>query len=110
MSKETILKELKKKDILSQTIMLNWIRSETNITFTKEIRFYKLLKNIVIKEVEEAIDKTKKETREEIIREEIAYWIDVFDNRPKDRDLESDNIAQNFARIEIERLENKLKK
>jgi hypothetical protein len=50
------------------------------------------------------------QTREETIREEIAYWTDVFDNRPKDRDLESDNIAQNFARIEIERLENKLKK
>jgi len=55
------------------------------------------------------------QTREETIKEEIAYWIiaywiDVFDNRPKDRDLESDNIAQNFARIEIERLENKLKK
>lgn len=49
------------------------------------------------------------QTREETIGEEIAYWTDVFDNRPKYRDLESDNIAQNFARIEIERLENKLK-
>jgi hypothetical protein len=56
------------------------------------------------------LSKALAQTREETIREEIAYWTDVFDNRPKNRDLESDNIAQNFARIEIERLENKLKK
>ena len=52
-------------------------------------------------DVEKAIDQTRKET----IRNEIEYWEGVFDNRPKDRDLESDNIAQNFARIEIERLQ-----
>lgn len=62
---------------------------------------YDDLKNFLIKALAQ--------TREETIREEIAHWTDVFDNRPKDRDLESDNIAQNFARIEIERLENKLK-
>ena len=50
------------------------------------------------------------QTREETIREEIKYWINVFDNRPKDRDLESDNIAQNFARIEIERLKSLINK
>lgn len=60
-------------------------------------------------EIKQFISKALDQTREETIREEIAYWTDVFDNRPKDRDLESDNIAQNFARIEIERLENKLK-
>jgi len=49
------------------------------------------------------------QTREETIRVEIEYWKGVFDKRPKDRDLESDSIAQNFARIEIERLESKIK-
>ena len=49
------------------------------------------------------------QTREETIKNEIKYWKGVFDKRPKDRDLESDSIAQNFARIEIERLESKIK-
>jgi hypothetical protein len=66
---------------------------------------YQKLYDFVVSQKQKAIA----QTREETIREEIAYWTDVFDNRPKDRDLESDNIAQNFARIEIERLENKLK-
>jgi hypothetical protein len=60
--------------------------------------------------IKQFITEEIKLAREETIKEEIDYWKDVFDNRPKDRDLESDNIAQNFARIEIERLENKLKK
>jgi len=45
------------------------------------------------------------QTIEEMIKSEIKYWKKVFDDRPKGRDLESDNIAQNFARIEIDRLE-----
>lgn len=44
-----------------------------------------------------------------IYKRERAYWISVFDNRPKDRDLESDQIAQNFARIEIDRIDEILK-
>ena len=55
------------------------------------------------------ISKAIDQTREETIRDEMEYWKGVFDKRPKDRDLESDNIAQNFARIEIERLESKIK-
>ena len=51
----------------------------------------------------------RKDIKEELIKEEITYWKDVFDNRPQERDLESDTIAQRFARIEIERWENKLK-
>lgn len=54
------------------------------------------------------VDKILKQQKKDFIESEIKYWKDIFDNRPKDRDLESDNIAQNFARIEIERLENKL--
>jgi hypothetical protein len=67
------------------------------------------VKSATRKRLEQFISDLISQTREETIREEIKYWHNVFDNRPKDRDLESDNIAQNFARIEIERLENKLK-
>ena len=45
---------------------------------------------------------------EDIANKEIEYWKNIFDNKPKDRNLESDNIAQNFARIEIEKWERRL--
>jgi hypothetical protein len=44
----------------------------------------------------------------DIVNKEIEYWKNIFDNKPKDRNLESDNIAQNFARIEIEKWERRL--
>lgn len=55
------------------------------------------------------IEEIHKEELENMIEEEIIYWKNVFDNRPKDRDLESDTVAQKFARIEIERWEDKAK-
>lgn len=85
MSKENLLKEFDKTTEVGNG----------GITF-------ETLRNLFIK----AID----QTREEMIREEIKYWKNVFDNRPKKRDLESDNIAQNFARIEIERLKSLINK
>lgn len=48
---------------------------------------------------------TQATTKREMCEKEIEYWKNIFDNRPKDRDLESDTIAQNFARIEIEKWE-----
>lgn len=37
---------------------------------------------------------------------EIQYWKDVFDKKPqRDKYLESDEVAQNFARIEIDKWE-----
>lgn len=69
--------------------------------------FYKLENGFIV--LQDFFLKAIDQTREEAIRGEIEYWKGVFDKRPKDRDLESDNIAQNFARIEIERLENKIK-
>lgn len=78
--------------------------------YNNECGYYVDWKDGVMPIVEKYANIIIAQTREETIKEEIDYWKDVFDNRPKDRDLESDNIAQNFARIEIERLENKLKK
>lgn len=89
------------------------ILKEFDEEYLEKIDKYNPLKEDLIKlftDQKQFLIKALTQTREETIREEIAYWIDVFDNRPKDRDLESDIIAQNFARIEIERLENKLKK
>lgn len=57
------------------------------------------------KELPELLAEQDRISRESIARKEIEYWKDIFDNKPKDRDLESDNIAQNFARIEIEKWE-----
>jgi hypothetical protein len=56
-------------------------------------------------DIESFLSQAIDQTREETIKSEIKYWEGVFDKRPKNRDLESDNIAQNFARIEIERLQ-----
>lgn len=102
MNREQILKELGKR---LKKELTPFITEKYNKTYIGDFRIEGILVAIC-KILSEAID----QTREETIREEIDYWKDVFDNRPKDRDLESDNIAQNFARIEIERLENKLKK
>lgn len=57
-----------------------------------------------LKFIETLLFKQKKE----FLEKERDYWKDVFDKRPTNRDLESDIIAQNFARIEIERLESKI--
>jgi hypothetical protein len=47
-----------------------------------------------------------REIIEKIAQTEIQYWKDIFDSKPeRPRELESDNVAQNFARIEIERWE-----
>lgn len=70
---------------------------------------YKELQAIFIVAIADR-DKFWKKKIKEIYTHEINYWKDIFDNRPKDRDLESDNIAQNFARIEIERLQKLLAK
>jgi hypothetical protein len=51
-----------------------------------------------------------KQSIKQILEAEVEYWKDVFDKRPANRDLESDNIAQNFARIEIDRLTNIINK
>jgi hypothetical protein len=59
--------------------------------------------------LQKTLQQQEKDIKEELIKEEIAYWKDVFDNRPQERDLKSDTIAQNFARIELEKWENKLK-
>lgn len=83
MSKEQILKEF--EDKYSSFELCNQV-SKPELDKLKDF-------------ISKAIDQTIEET----IMEEISYWTDVFDNRPKNRDLESDNIAQNFARIEIER-------
>ena len=62
----------------------------------------------VLKLFKSAVSQAKEEGRkqgvEAFIKKETEYWKNVFDTRPYDRDLESDTIAQNFARIEIERL------
>jgi hypothetical protein len=95
-SKEKILEEFDKKllkvcDVYEKAADNNSEKLENWEKERKEIKQF----------ISQAIDQTRKET----IRNEIEYWEGVFDNRPKDRDLESDNIAQNFARIEIERLQ-----
>ena len=99
MYKETLLKEFRErfpqimKDLLDE-----------------EIKKYPNITNEYWLAIEEFILKAIDQTREETIREEIKYWENVFDNRPKNRDLESDSIAQNFARIEIERLKSLINK
>ena len=55
--------------------------------------------------LKEKLEAFEKKTKEEFLKNEIAYWKDIFDSRPTNRNIERDTIAQNFARIEIERLE-----
>lgn len=57
-----------------------------------------------IEDVYSVVSSILVEQKRDFIESEIKYWKDIFDKRPKDRYLESDVIAQNFARIEIERL------
>ena len=56
-------------------------------------------------DIEKRIVKMARDALLQFIDSEIEYWKNIFDKRPKDRDLESDTVAQNFARIEIERLQ-----
>lgn len=45
--------------------------------------------------------------KEEVMKTEIAYWTNIFDNPPKrDREYPCDNCTKNICRIEIERLSN----
>jgi hypothetical protein len=98
MSKENILKEFEERFTFTSDDLSE---DETKILGTIKCFHQETSPN----EVKQFLSKSIDQTREETIKEEIKYWKGVFDNRPKDRDLESDNIAQNFARIEIERLQ-----
>jgi hypothetical protein len=62
------------------------------------------LEIVSLSAVSQAKEEGRKQGVEAFIKKETEYWKNVFDTRPYDRDLESDTIAQNFARIEIERL------
>lgn len=71
---------------------------------SREVSLWRVWNTFIVPKLEER----DRIAREEVIKGEIEYWKGVFDKRPTDRDLESDGIAQNFARIEIERLEKAL--
>jgi hypothetical protein len=92
---EEIIKEFNKKFPVEESCDFSSCKVRREFTFTGNI-------NSWLKEKLSAFEKT---TKEEFLKSEIQYWIDVFDKCPKDRDLVSDEVAKNFARIEIERHE-----
>lgn len=103
------IKIKKENDIVKLNIYIGNLKQEFNITeelLDVQVFPYKLdISELTDAKAEDYADLKIRE----FINKEIAYWIDIFDNRPKNRDLESDTIAQKFARIEIERLKDKFK-
>lgn len=75
--KEEAKKEFNKNSILDQTILLNWIRANTNITIKKEIRFCEILSEFLIDKIDPIIDKAydegEKEGKEKIKDVYVKY-------------------------------------
>jgi len=64
----------------------------------------KKFKEIIEGERQQAIAEERERVVGEIAHREMKYWINVFDSTPVRKiPLEADNIAKNFARIEVAR-------